>query len=142
MTHEHPMRAWILASLAACSSTSASPPGAGTPTFSAVYANVIAARCTPCHTTPAGEGIALGKLDMTSRDAAYANLVNAPAAGSECVGLGARVVPGDPAASLLHRKVSPAEPRPCGLKMPIGGVLAQAEADAIDAWIAAGAKND
>lgn len=108
-----------------------------------VYTTVIATRCTPCHTTPGGIGITQGMLDMTSLQAAYTNLVNAPAAGVACGGKGIRVVPGQPRSSIMFLKVSLVDPAPCGSKMPFGlPPLAQPEADMIERWIAEGAINN
>jgi len=115
-------------------------PGAS---WTQVYTTVISQKCTPCHTTPNGGGISNGKLDMSTQEIAYANLVNAPAAGNACAGQGTRVVPGSAEDSLLYKKVSPGEAAPCGAKMPLGGPeLSKDEADAIESWINAGALDD
>ena len=117
--------------------------GAVAATFTNVYDNVIAKRCTGCHTTPTGDGITEGKLDMTTKALAFTNLVGAPAAGPECVGKQVRVVPGKPDDSLLYLKVSLDDPAPCDKKMPqVGAPLSQADVDLIESWINAGAKND
>jgi hypothetical protein len=112
-------------------------------TWSQVYSQVIAVRCAPCHTTPAGPGIQLGHLNMTSQTAAYSNLVNVATAGSACAGVGTRIVPGQPDSSILYLKVSLDDPSPCGLKMPAaGGPLSQDEVNLIESWINAGAQNN
>lgn len=115
-----------------------------TPTFTQVYTSVLAVRCAACHVIAGGIGITQGNLDFSTQATAYANLVNVAAGGSACGGGGiTRVVPGMPAASLLHLKVSLDAPAPCGDKMPQGGPpLPQAEIDLIDAWILGGALND
>jgi hypothetical protein len=120
------------------------PAGGGPPpTFTQVYSTVIANRCAPCHTQAGGDGIKLGNLDMTTRDAAYADLVNAKTAGVACGGKGARVTASKPDDSIMYLKVSLDDEAPCGSKMPLGGPpLSQTDADLIEAWITAGAKND
>jgi hypothetical protein len=111
-------------------------------TWTQVYADIIGPTCASCH-NPAGSGGALGKLDMSSPDTAYTNLVNAGAEGSACAGKGIRVTPNSTAMSILYLKVSPTEPSPCGLKMPLGGVpLSQNEVDEITSWINAGAMDN
>ena len=100
------------------------------PTFTQVYA-IITSRCTPCHTTAGGIGISLGHLDMTTKAAAFLNLVNAPTSG---VSHGQRYArhPGDEETSIMYLKVSLDDPTPCGAKMPLGlPALPQAEADAM-----------
>jgi hypothetical protein len=117
--------------------------GGAAPTFTQVYTQVITPRCAPCHTTAAGTGVVMGRLDMTSRAAAHTNLVNVAAMGGSCTGMGTRVIPGSAATSILFQKVSPDLPTPCGSKMPMGSAgLPRAEADLIERWIAAGARND
>lgn len=124
-------------------STATPDAGAVAPTFTNVYDNVIAKRCTGCHTTPTGDGIAEGKLDMTTKALAFTNLVGAAAAGPECAAKQVRVVPGKPDDSLFYLKISLDDAAPCDKKMPENGPpLSQADADLIEAWITAGAKND
>src|SRR5215831_17690505 len=106
--------------------------GAPAATFTQVYTTVITNRCTPCHTTANGIGIQQGHLDMTTQAAAYANLVNVPAAGIACGGRGIRVVPGMPDSSIMYLKISLDDPTPCGGKMPLGGPpLTKAQDDLI-----------
>jgi len=130
-----------------CSSSTPATPTSTTPppaTFTQVYTEVITQRCVPCHTTSNGDGVRFGKLDMTSQSAAYANLVNSKSAGESCGAKGGtRVTPGKPDDSVMYLKVSLDDPTPCGEKMPLGGpALTQAQADLIEGWITAGAKND
>jgi hypothetical protein len=117
---------------------------AGTPaTFTQVYTQVIASSCSPCHTTPTGIGVTTGLLDMTSKDAAFANLVNAPAKGAACAGHGTRVVPGNADMSIMYLKVSLDDPAPCGAKMPFNlPPLSREATDMIEGWIKAGAMNN
>jgi hypothetical protein len=111
-------------------------------TFTQVYA-IITMRCMPCHTTAAGIGVTNGHLDMTSKMAAFTNLVNTPAAGVACAGKGTRVMPGMPDSSIMYLKISLDDPAPCGAKMPLGlPPLPQSEADTIESWIMGGAPNN
>lgn len=99
--------------------------------FTALYDQVIARRCQPCHTRRS-----FGELGMRDADRAFESLVEVPAATPDCAGR-TRVVPGDPAASVLFQKVS--GQGLCGPKMPPSEDLSAAEIEAIRAWIAAGA---
>ncbi len=111
-------------------------------TWTQVYADIIGPTCSGCH-NPAGNGGALGKLNMSSPDTAYTDLVSVAAAGSACAGKGTRVTPGNAATSIMYLKVSPTDASPCGYKMPLGGApLPQAQVDEIASWINAGAMNN
>src|SRR5438105_2131358 len=131
-----PVAAAVLASCTSSSSTSSGPVDAGPPTFTNLYRTVISRRCAPCHTTATGDGVVFGKLDMTSRATAFANLVNQPTAGDKCAGKGTRVVAHQPDSSIMYLKVSLDDAAPCGAKMPLGGPsLPKEEADLVEAWI-------
>jgi hypothetical protein len=122
--------------------------------FSAdIYGTIIEHHCVGCHgfTADGGEasGLAFGKLDMSSVDAGYANLVNVPAAGAAC-GLTdggtspLRVVPGSAATSLLWEKVNGyVTAPPCGEPMPKSGEIGDGGqaivAAQIQTWINQGA---
>jgi hypothetical protein len=128
--------ALLMVFVAGCSSSTP-------PTFTQTYTTTITNKCSPCHTTATGDGVVFGHLDMTTQANAYANLVNVPAAGVNCSGKGTRVVPGNADMSVMYLKVSLDDPSPCGNKMPDGlPPLSSDEADGIEAWINAGAKND
>lgn len=110
-------------------------------TFTNLYASVIRPRCLPCHAD--GSGATTGRLDMTTQDVAYANLVNRPAASGACLGKGSLVIPGRPDESLFWATLRTDAPPPCGDRMPLGqSPLAQSEIDLVLAWISAGSKND
>lgn len=126
------------------------------PTYTDVYTMIIDPVCTGCH-RPGGIGVTIGKLDMSSEDMAYANLVNVPAQGTGPGTSGVacasamppliRVVPGDAAASLLFNKVDSklAGTNPlCGSPMPPGSQspLTPEQINLIAAWIDAGAPLD
>jgi hypothetical protein len=111
-------------------SASATPPL----TFSAdIYGPIIEHHCVGCHGFAAdggaGSGIAFGKLDLSSVDAGYANLVNVAAAGAACGSEDGgsalvRVVPGNAADSLLYLKVDGfTTAPPCGGAMPKSGEI-------------------
>jgi polyvinyl alcohol dehydrogenase (cytochrome) len=113
--------------------------GAGGTTFSAIYDDIlVASGCTTsaCHGTGAR-----GRLDMSTRDGAYAELVGTVAEGGGCAPTGLfRVAPGDPDQSLLQLKVDRVPP--CGGPMPPAAALTADSVARIRAWIGAGAPND
>jgi hypothetical protein len=118
-----------------------------------IYSAIIQHHCVGCHGYEAdgGEasGLAFGKLDMSSVDAGYANLVNVAAAGAACGGEdGAagpiRVVPGSAATSLLWEKVNGyTTAPPCGDPMPKSGEIGDGGqavvVQQIQSWINQGA---
>ena len=90
---------------------------------------VFQARCLRCHGgAPAQAGLDLG-------GDARRVLVGVP---SPLYPGAVRVVPGDPEASLLHRKLSGTQGL-LGAAMPPDGLLPDAERAAVEAWIRAGA---
>ena len=81
-----------------------------------------------CH-SPAGIGVMLSGLDMTSHSKTLAGGNNSR---------GNNVVPGDPCASVIVQKVSPAPP--FGGRMPLNGnYLSEEEQQLLHDWIAEGA---
>jgi hypothetical protein len=123
----------------AANTTDAGPP----PTFTQVYTDVLGPSCgMVCH-NPAGEGVSIGKLDMSTQAAAFMNL-NMAAQGSACASSAMqRVTPGDADKSLVYLKVSLDDPTPCGGHMPLQlPNLSQEKTDEIENWINAGAKNN
>jgi hypothetical protein len=111
-------------------------------TFSQVYSDIISPICVQCH-NPQGIGVTMGKLDMSTKAAAFADLVGVAAMGTACGGKGTRVVAGNADGSILYEKVDPGMPSPCGSKMPLGLTpLTEAQANEIESWINGGAKND
>jgi hypothetical protein len=107
--------------------------------------------CVPCHAA-GGAGYATGKLDLSTSDSAYLNLLGdagtgAPAAGASCGGKNppfVRVVPGNPTESLLYLKLNAKTTdggAPCGSPMPkTGAALSQASMTVISQWITGGAQ--
>jgi hypothetical protein len=123
----------------------------GSPTFSAIYEEIIVGvGCNgggpTCHAS-----LAAGQLKMTSKAEAYMNLVGVKAAGVNLVMNGSanckdsmltRVMAGDPMSSLLVDKVSSAMPK-CGGKMPPTANMLTADKIAqIRTWIMNGAMNN
>jgi hypothetical protein len=125
------------------------------PTFTNVYNSIISPRCVSCH-RPGSGGVNVGRLDMSTANNAFANLVGVAAQGTGAGTSGvtcasaalSRVVAGDASGSLLFNKVNskvvgvlPA----CGSPMPLpGGALAltAGQVELVRSWIAAGALND
>lgn len=110
------------------------------PTWTSIYNDLLATRCNSaiCHGGNPDAGFrvlnddAMGTLDSLLTGAASS------ATGLECVEDGAPlIVPGDPSASLLYRKVT-ASPT-CGDSMPPGGSVSEANRMAIEQWIEDGA---
>jgi hypothetical protein len=138
------------APLAACDATSSTCTSIGdvaprhelmtSPTWSSLYANVIAPSCAQatCH-TPAFAQLG-GHLDLSSASIAYAQLVNQPPTATGC---GTRVVPGHPEQSFLMQKLMGAQSTTtCGTTMPVGAMLPANEIALVGQWITAGAMND
>ena len=117
----------------------------GSPAWSAIFRDIIVAKgcqgASLCHGGPAG------KLMMTTRKAAYDNLVGKAAMGmsadkTSCVDSGLmRVAPSDPDNSLLMQKVRGTHT--CGDVMPPNPpMLSPAEIEQIQTWITLGAPYD
>jgi hypothetical protein len=134
-----------------CSST---PPAANS--FTEVYSQIIEPSCTSdfCHYE--NVGIRYSALDMSTKVSAYWSLVDQLCAGAACSGNGnRRVVPGDPADSIMYLKITEASP-PCGAQMPAnrttlmesgntvfsGQPLTQDQQQLIYNWILEGAQNN
>jgi hypothetical protein len=112
------------------------------PTFTQVYTDIISPICVQCH-NPNGIGVSMGHLDMSTKAAAFTDLVGVSAMGTACGGMGTRVVAGNAANSILFKKIDPNQGSPCGSKMPLGLTpLTEAQATEIEDWINAGALND
>lgn len=113
------------------------------PTMTAVYEEILKKTCAQpfCHLGAAGSTPL-----FSDKDSSYQALVNMLAAGTKCGDSGAvLVVPGDPDASLLYRKIE--VPRPsdlCGDPMPGGGgpPLDDGGINQIKTWIEQGAQNN
>jgi len=118
-------------------------------TFTAVFDDVI--RGTGCNGGGACHGGATSVTTLTMRlkDQAYDQLVGVPAASMTLSGMGpqcadsglVRVVPFDPAASLLMHKLEGTQT--CGDPMPpTTGLLSAEQVDRVRRWIARGAPRD
>lgn len=103
--------------------------------LSQLQSEVFTPRCSFCHT--GGSNTLPGAMNLTDGNA-YANLVNV---GSRQSAGSTRVVPGDPAASYLIRKLEGTNT--VGSRMPLGGPFLDAETMArIKSWISSGAPNN
>jgi len=110
------------------------------PTLTDLYDMVYVSNCAVCHGMNPSDN-ANGKLGMIkNKQAFYDTLVNKPAQGAQCAGKGMYIVPGNPSMSLLVQKVSSTPP--CGVEMPVGGMLQPTEVKMLTDWIAAGAMNN
>jgi hypothetical protein len=140
----------------ACSSTSGSSGGStsAAPTFTQIYSDVIVgAKCVQCHAPADSGAVRHDKLDMSTKEAAYANLVGVATSGpgTGCKDGLIRVTPGDPSTSVMYEKISEDKP-PCGVRMPYGcndtpadpslPCVSTALQEEVAAWITAGAKSD
>jgi hypothetical protein len=108
------------------------------PTWESIYGTVIADGCAigGCHDAASAPNS--GGLDMSSSALAYEQLVHGMAAFPTCGTT--RVVPNDPDASFLVRKLDgSALDLDCGVSMPIGDILPDSQVQAIRQWIMDGA---
>jgi hypothetical protein len=137
----------IVASTAACDeslSTLAGPTPGLEPTFSSIQRDIfettdVAGRvaCVTCHTNvgkvPAGNLVLLAGVS-------YNNLLNVASFQQASV---RRVVPNDPDASYLVRKIS-GTPGITGLRMPLNGppYLTSGQIQILRSWIEQGAQNN
>jgi hypothetical protein len=93
-----------------------------------IYVPIIGVHCVGCH-SGSGAGLSFGKLDLSSADAGYANLVNVASTGEKCdptdgAASPIRVIPGNAADSLLYEKVNGfTTAPPCGNAMPESGEI-------------------
>jgi hypothetical protein len=117
---------------------------AGTPTFTAIYTDIITPNCLSCHAQPPPLE---SMLFMGTQADAYNNLVNVRAMGDACMGSSPdggspiRVIPGDAADSLLYQKVTYTQA--CGSGMPEDSdSLTPFQLLTIETWINQGAAND
>ena len=116
------------------------------PTWTAIWDNIIVG--TGCNGGALCHAGTVGSLTMNDKDEAHAALVGMPAMGTntsgtnqDCVDSGlTRVVAGDPANSLLMQKLDGMQT--CGVQMPPGALLEEAQRNQIRTWIMNGAAND
>lgn len=110
----------------------APPPSSGpAPTFTSLYDGIMMDNCVPCH----GAGI----VAFQSKQEAYDSLVGADVV-EYCPGE-KRVVPGDPAASVLIQALKGEGCRLGRPMPPVGMRLSDADIERFSAWVRAGAKN-
>lgn len=110
--------------------------------FQSIY-DTLAPSCASCHS--ANGAYKQLVIDFTSKDTAYATLVNkmsVTGSGGMCAGK-TLVKPMDCEGSLLYTKIKYASgaPQLCGSPMPFGGAMLSADiVQAVCDWITAGAK--
>ncbi len=109
------------------------------PSFAEVYERVfVPGLCTEstCHGLE-NQG---GRLDLSSEEIAYEQLLEVAASGPGCVSTGwLRVVPGDAETSMLWLKLTP-QNLPCGRLMPpTAAHLDEKEIELVRQWIEGGA---
>jgi mono/diheme cytochrome c family protein len=115
-------------------------PTEAAPTLTQIYDMIYSVKCAVCHSMAPSDN-ANGKLGMIrSKDQFYQAIVGKPTQGSQCTGKGMYVVPSNPAQSVLVQKTS--QMPPCGMQMPLGGMLEPAQVKLLIAWISAGAVNN
>lgn len=128
-------------SASAAGSTAAG--GCGTESFKAIYDSILKNtmyNCAgvTCHGREGAMAMTVGGLSLTSSSVAYMQLVKVASTGSACMGK-TRVVPGDPANSLLVQKLRGATTM-CGGTMPVNAdEIPDADLKRITDWITAGA---
>jgi hypothetical protein len=128
----------------AMAGTGAMMPAGAAPTLQNVYDMIYQSggNCAVCHGMAPKDGTNGNLGDIRGgKQAFFDALVSKPAKGTQCMGKGMYIVPGKPAESLLYQKVSEAMP-PCGVQMPVGGMLMPAELKLLSDWITAGALNN
>jgi hypothetical protein len=118
------------------------------PKFGSIYMNILKPSCNAGFTCHAGT---FSTLDMTTQEGAYTALYNVAAMSTnvlmepmatDCAASGLmRVLPGDPAMSLIVQKIE--HTHTCGKEMPPNAPVMEAEKiAAIRTWIMNGAMND
>jgi hypothetical protein len=124
------------------------PPDTSAPTatWDSIWPQLASNGCTGCHSPEApgaGQGFALaGPTDSCT---SYNNIFEAMAITSECAAAGETIVkPGDPAGSLLYKKLTSTAENVCGDPMPIPSAMGLIETRpelvaAIQQWIMSGA---
>jgi hypothetical protein len=118
----------------------------GAPTFTAIFKEIFtvgsAGNCmfAGCHGAPP-DATLNGNLTIMYNDqpGAYQSLVNVTSTSAACMGR-KLVIAGDAAGSLLMQKFTDAPP--CGVKMPIGRPLTEAQLKQIETWIMQGAQDN
>lgn len=123
------------------SSGSASP---SEPTFTNVYNALFSVSgiggCYGCHGGLANPALNGNFAMLSDQATTYKALVSAPSSEASVCKDMTRVTPTDPMKSLLYLKLSGKQP--CGMPMPPGTPLSSEIVALIEAWIAAGAKDD
>ena len=120
--------------------------GCGSESFAAIYETILknaTYNCAGplCHGREPGNVAPVGDLSLSSASIAYMQLTAKTTASMSCAGK-TRVVPGDPAASLLVQKLR-GDTTMCGGVMPIGAdEISEADLKRVTDWIKGGACNN
>jgi hypothetical protein len=116
----------------------------GEPTFTNVYNALFSVSgiggCYGCHGGLANPALNGNFAMLSDQATTYKALVSAPSSEASVCKDMTRVTPADPMKSLLYLKLSGMQP--CGMPMPPGTPLSSEIVGLIEAWIAAGAKDD
>lgn len=112
------------------------------PRWASIYEEVIRPLCgISCHGPAPPNFIEESGLDLSASDRAYAALIEEPAKGRECAGMGTLIIPGNSNDSLFMDKLEPAPL--CGDPMPsLGLTLDRTILEVLAEWIDRGALND
>ncbi|HTU59639.1 MAG TPA: hypothetical protein VMF89_14410, partial [Polyangiales bacterium] len=117
--------------------------GCGSESFAAIYDSILkntTYNCAGalCHGRETAMAMTVGNLSLSSADVAYMQLVKVNSTGMACSGM-PRVVPGDPAGSLLVQKLR-SSTTTCGGVMPVGAdEISEVDLKRITDWISGGA---
>jgi hypothetical protein len=116
----------------------------GEPTFTNVYNALFSVSgvggCYGCHGGLANPALNGNFAMLSDQATTYKALVSAPSSEASVCKDMTRVTPADPMKSLLYLKLSGMQP--CGMPMPPGTPISAEIVELIEAWIAAGAKDD
>lgn len=112
------------------------------PRWESIYADVIQPLCgVSCHGPVPPNFIEESGLDLSDKDRAYAALIEEPAKGRDCAGMGTLIVPGNSNDSLFMDKLHPTPL--CGDPMPsLGLTLDPSILEVLAEWIDRGAPDD
>jgi len=113
---------------------------AGAATLTMVAEKIYSAQCAVCHGMAAGEARNGNLGGILNKQQFYDAVVGKASTSAACMGKGMYVVPGNPAESLLLKKLMPSPP--CGAQMPPGSELPAEDIALLTSWIMGGAKND
>ncbi len=112
----------------------------GAATLTMVAEKIYSTQCAVCHGMAAGESRNGNLGGILNKQQFYDAVVGKASTSAACMGKGMYIVPGNPAESLLLKKLMPSPP--CGAQMPPGSELPAEDIALLTSWIMGGAKND